>query len=43
MCYVFANGVVLISGEPGTGKTTILEYVLANLDEDMVIRHIRQT
>jgi general secretion pathway protein A len=37
------DGVVLITGEPGTGKTTILEYVLADLDEDMVISQIRQT
>ena len=37
------DGVAVITGDPGVGKTVLLEDVLAYLDEDIVIARIKQT
>ena len=37
------DGVALITGEPGVGKTVMLENVLANMEDDIVVAHITQT
>ena len=37
------DGVALITGESGVGKTVLLEETLSNLDKNIVVAHIRQT
>ena len=37
------SGVVVVTGEPGVGKTMMLEQVLAKLEANMVVGRIRQT
>ncbi|MBI1422173.1 MAG: AAA family ATPase [Gammaproteobacteria bacterium] len=37
------DGVALITGEPGIGKTMLLEHALADLDADIVVGRIQQT
>lgn len=37
------DGVAVITGEPGVGKTVMLEDVLAYMDEDIVVARIKQT
>jgi len=37
------DGVAVITGEPGVGKTVLLENVLAYLEDDIVVAHIKQT
>jgi general secretion pathway protein A len=37
------DGVALITGEPGIGKTMLLEHALADLEADIVVGRIQQT
>ena len=37
------DGVALITGEPGIGKTMMIEHALAHLDESIVLGRIQQT
>ena len=37
------DGVAVITGDPGVGKTVLLEDVLAYLEDDIVVAHIKQT
>ena len=38
-----ADGFVVITGDIGSGKTTLIESFLANLPDDIVLAHISQT
>ena len=38
-----ADGFVVITGEIGAGKTTLIESFLADLPEDVVLAHVSQT
>jgi type II secretory pathway predicted ATPase ExeA len=38
-----ADGFVIITGEIGAGKTTLIESFLADLPEDVVLAHVSQT
>ena len=39
----FTDGFVIITGEIGAGKTTLIESVLAELDKDVIVAQINQT
>jgi type II secretory pathway predicted ATPase ExeA len=39
----FTDGFVIITGEIGAGKTTLIESLLAELDKDVVVAQINQT
>ena len=39
----FTDGFVVITGEVGTGKTTLIETFLKELDSDVVIAQVNQT
>src|SRR6187402_310991 len=39
----FTDGFVVITGEIGSGKTTLIETLLAELDKDVVVAQINQT
>lgn len=39
----FTDGFVIITGEVGSGKTTLIETFMAELDKDMVVAQINQT
>lgn len=37
------DGIGVITGDPGVGKSVVLEHVLAELQEDVALAHIQQT
>ncbi len=37
------DGIGVVTGDAGVGKSVVLEHVLAELKEDVVVAHIRQT
>ena len=37
------DGIGVITGDPGVGKSVVLEHVLADLEEDVVLARIQQT
>ncbi len=39
----FTDGFVIITGEVGSGKTTLIETFMAELDKDMIVAQINQT